>query len=81
MLPRVLLAFAKIAYPSQPAPPEYMVSHELSHIGRASSVAQLVKNLSAMQKTPAQFLGWENPLGNGQAMHSSILGLPWRLRQ
>ena len=28
----------------------------------ASLVAQLVKKLSAMQETPVQFLGWEDPL-------------------
>ena len=30
-----------------------------------SLVAQLVKNLSAMQKTSVQFLGWEGPLKKG----------------
>ena len=42
---------------------------------RASLVAQLVKNLPAMQETPVQFLGWEDPLEKGKATHSSILGL------
>ena len=28
----------------------------------ASLIAQLVKNLPAMQETPVQFLGWEGPL-------------------
>ena len=32
---------------------------------QASLVAQLVKNLPAMQETPIQFLGWEDPLENG----------------
>ena len=32
---------------------------------RASLVAQLVKNLPAMQGTPVQFLGWEDPLEKG----------------
>ena len=27
----------------------------------ASLIAQLVKNLPAMQETPVQFLGWEDP--------------------
>ena len=45
----------------------------------ASLVAQLVKNLPAMQETPIQFLGQEDPLEKGQATHSSILGLPWWL--
>ena len=31
----------------------------------ASLVAQLVKNLPAMQETPVQFLGWEDPLEKG----------------
>ena len=30
----------------------------------ASLVAQLIKNLPAMQETPVQFLGWEVPLKN-----------------
>ena len=42
----------------------------------ASLVAQLVKNPPAMQVTPVQFLGWEDPLEKGKATHSSILGLP-----
>ena len=31
----------------------------------ASLVAQLVKNLPAMQETPVRFLGWEDPLEKG----------------
>ena len=31
----------------------------------ASLVAQLVKNLPAMQETPVGFLGWEGPLEKG----------------
>ena len=31
----------------------------------ASLVAQLVKNLPAMQETLVQFLGWEDPLEKG----------------
>ena len=30
-------------------------------------MAQLVKNLPAMQKTWVQFLGWEDPLEKGKA--------------
>ena len=48
---------------------------------RASLVALLVKSLPAMQETLVQFLGWEVPLEKGLATHSSILGLPWWLRQ
>ena len=39
----------------------------------ASLVAQLVKNLPAMQETWVQFLGWEDPLEKGKATHSGIL--------
>ena len=40
-------------------------------------MAQLVKNLPAMQETPVQFLGQENLLEKGQATHASILA--WRI--
>ena len=45
----------------------------------ASFVAQLVKNLLAMQKTWVRSLGWEDPLEKGKATHSSILAwrIPW----
>ena len=45
----------------------------------SSLVAQMVKNLPAMQKTQVQSLGRENPLEKGKAIHSSILawGIPW----
>ena len=39
----------------------------------ASLVAQLVKNLPAMQGTWVQALGWEDILEKGMATHSSIL--------
>ena len=42
----------------------------------ASLIAQLVKNLPAMQETPVQLRGQEDPLEKGKATHSSILGLP-----
>ena len=42
----------------------------------ASLVAQLVKNLAAMQETPARFQGWEVLLEEGMATYSSILA--WR---
>ena len=46
---------------------------------RASQVAQLVKNLPAMQETQVRFLGWEDPLEKGKATHPSILAwkTPW----
>ena len=45
----------------------------------ASLVAQLVKNLPAMQETWVPSLGQEDPLGTGMASHSSILAwkIPW----
>ena len=44
-----------------------------------SLVAQMVKNLPAMQETWVQSLGQEDPLERGMATHSSILGweIPW----
>ena len=42
-----------------------------------SLVAQLVKNLPAMQETWVQSLDWEDPLEKGKATHSSILA--WRI--
>ena len=38
-----------------------------------SLVAQMVKNLPAMQETQFQSLGWEDPLEKGIATRSSIL--------
>ena len=42
-------------------------------------VAQMVMNLSTMQETWVQSLGWEDPLEKGMATHSSILAwkIPW----
>ena len=39
----------------------------------------MVNNLSAMQETWVQFLGWEEPLEKEVASHSSILAwrIPW----
>ena len=44
-----------------------------------SLVAQMVKNLPAVQETWVRFLGWEEPLEKGMAIHSSILAwkIPW----
>ena len=43
-----------------------------------SLVAQLVKNLSAVE-TWVRSLGWEDPLEKGKGIHSSILAwrIPW----
>ena len=40
-------------------------------------MAHMVKNLPAMQETQVQALGWEDPLENGMATHSSVLA--WRI--
>ena len=39
----------------------------------------MVKNLPTMWDTWVQYLGWEDPLENGMATHSSILAwrIPW----
>ena len=42
-----------------------------------SLVAQTVKNPPAMRETWVQSLGWEDPLEEGMATHSSILA--WRI--
>ena len=48
---------------------------------RASLVAQLVKNPPAMWETWVRSLGWEDPLEEGTATHSSILAwrIPWTI--
>ena len=48
-------------------------------IGGASLVAQLVKNLPAMQEVQISSLGGKNPLEKEMATHSSILAwrIPW----
>ena len=43
----------------------------------ASLVSQMVKNLPAVQETWVLSLGWEDPLEEGMATHSSILA--WRI--
>ena len=40
-------------------------------------MAQMVKNLPIVQETWVQSLGWEDPLEEGMATHSSIL--VWRI--
>ena len=44
-----------------------------------SLVAQMVKNLPAMQDTCVRFLGWEDALEKGMAIRSSIFAwrIPW----
>ena len=40
---------------------------------KASLVAQMLKNLPAMQETQVRSLGWDDPLEKGMATYSSIL--------
>jgi len=40
-------------------------------------MAQTVKNSPAIRETRVQSLGWEDPLEEGMAAHSSILA--WRI--
>ena len=42
-------------------------------------MAQMVKNLPAMQETRVRSLGQEDPLEKGMAIHTSILAwkIPW----
>ena len=46
----------------------------------ASLMAQMVKNLPAMQETQVWSLGWEDPREKGMASHSSVLvcRIPWQ---
>ena len=51
----------------------------LDYLCRASLIAQLVKNLPAMQETWVQSLSWEDSLKKEMATHSTILAwrIPW----
>ena len=53
----------------------FQISHFLKPW--ASLVSQMVKNPPAMWETWIQSLGWEDPLEEGIATHSSILA--WRI--
>ena len=55
---------------------EAVIKHNMLEEG-TSLVAQMVKNLPAMQETWVRSLGWEDPLEEGMATHSSILA--WRI--
>ena len=49
------------------------------YISLGFHVAQTVKNLPAVQKSRVGSVGWEDPLAEGMATHSSILAwrVPW----
>ena len=50
----------------------YIFKYPIIETG-ASLVAQLIKNLPAMQEAWVRFLGWADPLEKGKATYSSIL--------
>ena len=51
--------------------------HHATWIDWASLMAQTIKNLPVMRETWVQSVGWEDPLEEGMANHSSILA--WRM--
>ena len=82
--PRLLVIWAqKIVYGEKslhsltPSPPLFYDFDVLFYIFTTSLVAQLVKNLPAMEETRVQPLGQGDPLEKETATHSSIL--PWRI--
>ena len=59
--------------PGSGRPPGEGIGYPLQY-SLASLVAQMVKNPLAVRETWIQSLGWEDPLEEGMATHSSILG-------
>ena len=57
--------------PTAPLTAHFMLITRLSI--RASFIAQLVKNLPAVQEARVRSLGWEDPLEKEMATHSSII--------
>ena len=55
----------------------YMYLYMYMFLYIASLVARMIKNPSAMWETWVRFLGWEDPLEEAMATHSSILA--WRM--
>ena len=51
--------------------------HSITAYSGASPMAQMAKNLPAMQETQVQALGREDALEKGMAAHSKILA--WRI--
>ena len=56
--------------------PYWIVQASLTYVGK-SLVAQLVKNLLAVQETLVQSLGQEDPLEKEMATHSNTLA--WKI--
>ena len=70
MRPWTLYFLALRIFGNYPSPPSDVL---------VSLVAQTVKNLPAMQETWVRPLGWDDPLEEGMATHSSTLAwrIPW----
>ena len=79
-LPQLLLSSVWFQVAAAAAKSLWLVFKKSRADSGASLVAQLVKKQLAMQETLVRFLGQEDPLEEGQATHSSILGLHWWLR-
>ena len=64
--------------PGSERPPVEGIGYSLQY-SWVSLVAETVKNLPAKQETWVQSPGWEDPLEEGMATHSSILAwrIPW----
>ena len=56
-----------------PSMGSHRVGHDGSDLAAAAAVAQSIMNPPAMQETWVRSLGWEDPLEEGMATHSSIL--------
>ena len=56
-----------------------MIKNGDYEVKRVSLMAQMIKNLPAMQETQVRSLGQEDPLEKGMATHPSILAwrIPW----
>ena len=57
-----------------------ITSRFLTWASKGQMVAQMAKNLPAVQETQVRSPGWEDPLEKGVATHSHILAwrIPWR---
>ena len=80
--PALTGAFLPLAPPGTQQGPAFLTLSRITPVlpsRKASLVAQMVKNLPAMQETWVLSLGWEDPLGKEMATHSSILAwrIPW----
>ena len=60
----MITGYGKVLFLGQEDSPGEGIGYPL-HYSWASLVAQLVKNLPAMQEIPVQFLGLEDPLEKG----------------